>query len=192
MTNFFSNIDDVIAKFRGLKGSINPSEALLVGVNAARGQMAFRIFNKGIDAEGKPLGPYSGKKTKRTNRKFKSPEVKKRIVGSQSIFSPYELKRVSHGRQIRFKDEEFTGDLRRAIKVIKQSESLVVCAITNDQLARIADFQEIQIQAIRNGTKPSPGGPKAKVFELSEDERKLLIENTREALKQIYVRVLNS
>lgn len=191
MFGFNSNIDEVIERFKALgprMENIDPTDALLVGVNAARGQMSFRIFNKGQDAEEITLGIYTGKKKGGLPKKSKlldDLKVKTRIIGEQLEFTEYELKRLGKGRQVRYKDLEFTGTLRRAIRAIKESNIRVVCIIDNEEMANIANYQEEQIGKIR-------GGGKAVIFALSKSERELLRSNTVAALKQLYVRVFNT
>jgi hypothetical protein len=187
MTGLTSNIDELIEKFQGIQSkaaNIDFSEALLVGVNAARAAMDFRIFNEGKDSNEVSLGAYTGKK-RNSRKKFKNDQSKQFLIGgADTSFTPYELKRVNRGRQIRYKDLEFTGDLRRGIVVVKESSTRVVCVIPNDALALIAQGQEEQVGEIRGG------GP-IKIFSLSERERDILKTNTNAALKQLYDRLLN-
>lgn len=189
MTGFNSNIEELITKFKGLKANaqqVDFSEALLVGVNAARGAMSFRIFNKGLDSTGASFGKYIGKKqglSKAGEKIFKG--KKKFLAGNATGFSPYELKRIGRGRQVRYKDLEFTGDLRRAIRSEKESNVRVICVITNARLAKIADYQEEQIGRIT-------GKGRVAIWQLSEQEREILKTNTSAALTQIYVRLLST
>jgi hypothetical protein len=159
-----SNIDQVVERFKGYgakAAAVDPSEALLVGVNAAAGQMKFRIFNQGLDAEGDAFGKYMGRKV-----------------------TTIKQKRLNAGRQIKYKDLEFTGSLRRGIVVLKDGNTRVVCVIPNESLFKIAKYQEEQISKFT--------GQDANIFTLSKEERELMRTNIVEALKQIYVRVLNS
>lgn len=180
MTGLTSNINDVIERFKKIQTdakNIDFSEALAVGVNAARGEMSNRIFNQGKDSKGTPLGPYKGRK-KKANPKFKSEAVKKFLVGNLTDFSPYMMKRINAGRQVNYKDLEFTGDLRRGIKTVKKNNEYVVCAIVNDKLILIAEGQEQQL--------------KTTIVSLSESERETLKLNVNAALKQLYARIINS
>lgn len=173
MTGMNSNIDDVVDKMREMKEksmNIDFSEALIVGVNAARGRMSFRIFNRGLDSQGLPFGKYVGKKT---------------IPPGTPAFTPYEFKRVSKGRQVAYKDLEFQGALRRGIQVIKKNNNLVVCAIVNRKLIVIAKGQEEQIGRIKNRGR-------VKIFSLSAEELQFLKTNTRAAIKQLYARIINT
>lgn len=188
MFNITSNIDGLIDKFKAIGDklpAIDPSQALLVGVNAARGQMTFRIFNEGKDSEGISFGIYTGKKEKINTEKTFKKKNKKFLAGEQDQFTEYEQKRIGRGRQIRYKDLEFTGDLRRGIKVIQDSNIRVVLMIPNDELFKISKFQEEQIGKIL-------GRGEVKIFVLSEEERNLSRENTKEALKQIYDSLFNT
>lgn len=193
MFSLDSNIDEIVARFKGYGVKIanaDPSEALLVGINAAMGQMKNRIFNQGEDAFGVSLGPYTGKKTrfsKTPSREFDKKEQKAKdfLIGINTEFSEYELLRVKHGRQIRYKDLEFTGTLRRGILVLKDGPTKVTCLIPNSDLAKIANYNEEQIGDILKGGKAS-------IFTFSEKEVQLLKDNTAEALKQIYERVFSS
>jgi hypothetical protein len=171
MTGMKSNIDEVIARFKNFKDgaqNIDYSEALLVGVNAARAKMAFRIFNQALDAQNTTLGKYTGKK-----------------ISKAVPLTPYELKRVSKGRQVSKKDLEFQGNLRRALRTAKENNTRVICVITNPNLVKISQYLEQQIGKIR-------GGAVVKIFYLSPEERDFLIKNTAAALKQLYVRAINT
>jgi hypothetical protein len=186
-----SNIDQVVERFKGYgakAAAVDPSEALLVGVNAAAGQMKFRIFNQGLDAEGDAFGKYMGRKvtTIKQSRSLTNKEQKLKdfLIGEATAFSEYELKRLNAGRQIKYKDLEFTGSLRRGIVVLKDGNTRVVCVIPNESLFKIAKYQEEQISKFT--------GQDANIFTLSKEERELMRTNIVEALKQIYVRVLNS
>lgn len=191
MFNITSNIEQVIERFKLIKGNlsgIDLSEALVVGVNAARGQMMFRIFNEGKDNKNQSLGIYVGKKEKLSTESFEKKVGKKKkefLVGQLDEFSQYQIKRIKSGRQVKYKDLEFTGDLRRGIKTIKESNIRVVAAIPNDKLFQIAQGQEKQIGRILNN-------PEVKIFIPSEEELQLLRDNTNEALKQIYDRIFNT
>lgn len=182
MTGITSNIDQVIEKFKAIKErteNVDPSEALIVGVNAARGEMTFRIFNNGEDRSGNSLGSYKGKKNSfDTAKLFKGKKKEFFVDDNDNQFTPYQVKRIKEGRQIRYKDLEFTGTLRRGIVVLKESMTKVNCAVPSSRNIKIINGQEEQLNT--------------KIFSLSESERQTLRENTIEALKQIYVRVFNT
>jgi hypothetical protein len=182
MTNFTSNISELIEKFKILKDkadTLDLSEALIGGVTAARGAMSNRIFNRGEDIGGVSIGSYRGVK-KRTSKKQFAGRDTAFLFGDPATLklSPYEKKRLAKGRQIRFKDLEFTGTLRRGIVVIQEGERKVVCAIPSDELIKIARGQEKQINA--------------EIFGLSEEEKVIMRDHVIELSKQIYVRYFNS
>lgn len=177
MTEFHSNIDQLIVRFKLIKQAsqqIDFSDALVVGVNAAKASMQNRIFNQGKDRTLTSLGKYKGPK-KTTSKKFS-----KFLVGTVKALqlSEYEKKRVGKGRQIRYKDLEFTGTLRRGIVVIKESSLSIICAIPDDKLIVIARGQEEYLNT--------------KIFSLSDDERELMKTNVNAALKQMYDRLFNA
>lgn len=186
MFGITSNIDKVIEKFKAIgtgANNVDVSEALLLGVNAAKAQMTFRIFNEGKDFQNEGIGKYRGKKTrfaKKPSRPLTGKEeaVKKFLFGSQTDFSEYELLRIKSGRQVRYKDLELTGTLKRGIITAKVSPTKVVCSIPSASLFKISQYQQEQTGKT--------------IFALSNEERQLLKTNTSEALKQIYVRVFNS
>lgn len=178
MINVTSNIGDLVQRFkliRELANNIDLSDALLIGVNAAKATMQFRIFNKGLDSNEVSLGKYAG--PKKTVDKTGLSDF---LVGNSATvrLSQYEKKRVKKGRQIRYKDLEFQGALRRGILVIKDSSVRVVCAIPNNDLFTIANAQEEYLQT--------------EIFALSDRERELLRTNVIAAINQIYVRLFNS
>ena len=101
-------------------------------------------------------------------------------------FSNYEKKRLRHGRQIAYKDLQFTGSLKASIVTAKDGTKRVVCWIINQGDADIARYQEQQIAKIRGGAG------RAQIFELSDPERIELKEVTQAALSQLYDRLLNT
>lgn len=123
-----SNIPEIIERLERFKtavggnsNSVPPgpdiADAMLSALNAGMGQMKFRIFNKGLDAEGNSLGRYT---------------------------KAYAKKRERLGRQTAYKDLEVTGSLRRAIEVAKEGNQKVVIAFVNEGEALIAGYQEKQ------------------------------------------------
>ncbi len=200
-----SNIQDLILKYQRIAAAavtLDVSAALTIGVNTAKSKMANRIFNEGMDAQLKPLGEYVGNKGKLTSRKFRGTEgvedadVKKKVKKLQARlkrnadatgndeFTAYEKERLAHGRQIKYKDLEFTGELRRSYKTVNTGTG-VYAAFDNEKNAKIAQYQEEQIGGIR-------GGGKAIIFALSDDERKLWKDETNAALNQLYAGLFNS
>jgi hypothetical protein len=192
MISITSNIDQVIERFKrkaDQAGNVDVTPALTAGVNAARGAMTNRIFNKGLDNQGASLGKYVGKKKKLSKAKdeflFKKRKRDFFTLEPTSEFSEYELIRIGHGRQVRYKDEELTGTLKRGIVTITENEKRVVCAIPNNKLFLIAQGQEKQVGKIQ-------GGGQASIFSLSEQERQVLKDTTNGVLKQIYDSIINT
>lgn len=170
------NIDELIVKFGKVKQeleNVDFSQALVVGVNAAKAKMQFRIFNLGRDKFQNPLGKY------KRYGKFKGTAVKGPFsFKGFDLLSPYEKKRVKAGRQVIKKDLEFTGALRRGIVVLKENNARVICYIPNAKLFLIAESQETDLNT--------------QIFGLSTEERKILTDNTNAALKQLYDRIFNT
>lgn len=202
-----SNIEQVIERLNEMVANgerIDFSDALAAGVNAARALMQNRIFNTGTDANGASLGGYVGEQTKVTDKKFRvgkyfSEGTKKtlkkqraRLLAGIADFDPegglteYEKLRLSHGRQIAYKDLEFTGSLRRSIVTAKESNKRVICWILNQQDADIARYQELQIARLRGSVN------RWRIFELSDKEKEELVTVTNAALFQLYDRLLNT
>lgn len=187
MTGFSSNINELIQRFEGIRDApIDPTNALLAGVNAAKAAMQHRIFNQGKDAGGKSLGKYMGQKRggmggALTKKIFGLDQATKdRTVGFIDFtrrFTPHELKRLNAGRQVVYKDLELTGALRRGIVTVRQ-QNRVVCVIPHPDLYRIAKAQEDHLHTV--------------IFALSEKERALMVQNTNAILKQEYDRVFKS
>ena len=196
-----SNIPDLIKQLETLKeqsANIDFSSALAAGVNAAMGEMKYRIFNLGLDKDKQSLGTYTGKQTRITSRKFTGVnddifdsetrrllgKKKKRLQKNIEFFdadigySEYEKERLSEGRQIRYKDLEFHGVLRRSIVVAVISANKVSCIINNDTENNIAGYQEDQIGRIR-------GTGKASIFGINNDEQITLRTVGNDAIKQI-------
>lgn len=185
MTKFTSNIGDLVDKWLAIDEKVktlNVSEALVFGVNAARARMENRIFNKGLDVKLEPLGIYRGKKKKAIGKKILADNKKlKFFVGeedSRTLLTEYEEKRVKKGRQVRYKDLEFSGTLRRGIVVIKETESKVVCAAPSKRNKDIIEGQEKDL--------------KTTIFTLSDDERDFMRSQIKEAIKQKYAGIFNS
>jgi hypothetical protein len=184
MTGFNSNINELIEKFKAIKSeltTVDLSDALLAGVNAAKASMQNRIFNKGLDAGETPIGSYAGPKKRAKTGEFDG-RNKDFLFGDldegvEPKLSEYEKKRVAKGRQIKYKDLEFTGTLRRGIVTVKESSTRVVAAIPNEKLYNIAKYQEEYIQA--------------PIFTLTDKERELMRTNIIAISNQIYDRLFN-
>ncbi len=202
-----SNIEELIKKYETAvknAGAFDFSEALFIGVNSAMGAMKFRIFNTGKAKDNTPFGKYVGKRGKITGRRLGGNTddvgdvyIKKQVKKAQkklktnaeatgdTEFTEYEKKRLADGRQIVYKDLEFTGALRRSIVVAKDEDNRVICYFNSQDLAEIAKYQEIQIGKIN-------GGGEIIIFAINEEETAILKENTNEALKQIYDKLFNT
>lgn len=185
MTGLTSNLDQIIARFKLIKAdvlTVDFSDALLGGVNQAKARMDNRIFNQGQDAENKSLGKYRGRKKRVSQSRFegrKTDFLFGDISGNNPLnLSEYELKRVEKGRQVRYKDLEFFGSLRRGIVVIKESNTSVICAIPNEALFNIAKAQEQYL--------------KTTIFALSEEEKKEMVFVVTTLVKQIYDRIFGT
>jgi hypothetical protein len=135
------------------------SDALTSALNAGMGKMKYRIFNKGEDAEGNTLGRYT---------------------------KPYGKKREVSGRQTGYKDLELDGSLRRSIETIRINNNQVAIAITNNETAKIAGYQEQQVGNIRAGqnTRTGAAGP-AIIFSLSQEEFNQVQAEGNEAIGQV-------
>lgn len=193
-----SNIPEIIEKLERAKAGLinNPdiSDAILSAINAGMGKMKFRIFDKGLDAEGNSLGNYHGNKTRVTKKKlsiasddeFDERDRKKakrklnRLIKSNpdATYTEYEKFRLSKSLQIEYKDLEVEGSLRRSIQTTKVDNNKVVIAITNEETAKIAGYQEVQVGKIR-------GTGDAKIFSISESEYEQIREEGNEAIRQV-------
>lgn len=186
MLTIKTNIEELIAKFKKHAedlANVDFSEALLVGAEAGLGQMKYRIFNEGLDRDLVELGRYSKKNAEIKRKKTINAEGEEEF-GLDFGLSPYEKERTKAGRQIRYKDLEFKGDLRRGM-VIGVQPGKAFAWIPNDFLFKIAKYQEEQIGSMR-------GGGTVKIFYPSDDEKTIIQENTQQAIKQIYDRVFNN
>lgn len=209
--NIQSNIPEVIAKLEKIKAELGASgappppaiaDALYSALNAGMGKMKFRIFNKGLDVEGKMLGNYHGSKTKLTKKKLsiisgdefevREKKTRKRNINRsvksnpETKYTEYEKYRLSRGRQIGYKDLEMDGSLRRSIEAIKTSDGKVVIAIVNEDTGKIAGYQEQQIGNIRAGVNANKGkAALVNIFELSQGEFEQVQEEGNVAIGQI-------
>lgn len=197
-----SNLEDIIKKLQQVATqaeALDFSEPLIAGLNAAMGKMKFRVFNTGKDSKGVSFGKYVGKRTRATNRKFRAKKYgdkenekekgkkRKRLNKNKDeneTYTEYEKIRLSFGRQISFKDLEFTGGLRRAIIVAKVSNTKAAVVIPNEQLYKIAKYQSEQISKLV--------GTEVKIFSFSGEEKEIQTETTNEFLNQLYARLFNS
>lgn len=211
-----SNIPELIEKIERIKAALSGpngtppaiTEAMYTALNAGMGKMKFRIFNKGMDAEGNSLGNYHGNKTRITKKKlsiasddeFDEKDRKKakrnlnKLVKNSpdETYTEYEKFRVSKGRQIEFKDLEVEGSLRKSIEVVKLDNSKVVIAITNEETAKIAGYQEQQIGNIRAGLNAKTGTAEpANIFTLSQSEFDHVKAEGNAAIAQVIKKIID-
>lgn len=167
---FKSNIPELIEKLERLKTAVGGnsggiptvpdfSDALFSALNAGMGKMKFRIFNKGMDADGNGLGAYT---------------------------KQYGKRRDKAGRQIAYKDLEMEGSLRRSIEMARVDSKQVMIAITNEETALIAGYQEQQIANIRAGQNARTGtATPAQIFQLSQSEFEQTQDEADAAVDQV-------
>ena len=212
-----SNIQQLIEKIEAIKaqlgsGGVPPQiptigDAMFSAINAGMGQMKFRIFNEGRDANNESLGDYVGPKTKLT--KGRSADTKYSIFGPSVMvdkagekerkkrkknfnaaikenpdgqYTEYEKYRIGKGRQVEYKDLEVEGALRRSIETV-EADGKVVVAITNQETAKIAGYQEAQIGKIR-------GGEPVKIFVFSKEEFEFVKAEGNAGITQILKQLL--
>lgn len=93
----------------------NVSKILINTASIAGSDLQFRIFNQGQTTAGNTM-------------RYRS--------------APYKRKRVKAGRQIVWKDLEFTGDLRYSINILNTAQREVSYGFNNSETAKIAGYQE--------------------------------------------------
>lgn len=167
-----------LKKIRELIAAGTFSDALVAGLKGASGVMLLRIFNQSLDAEGKPLGGYSGKTlTRKKNTKFGK--------AGEQYYTGYKKKRVKRGRQILNKDLQMDGTLKAAIDVVTVNNTKAELRITSEEMAKIARHLETQLFSLRAGKKgTSPATGSAPIFQFSPEEAEIARDMTRELLKQ--------
>lgn len=210
-----SNIPEIIEKLERIKTALSGpngtppaiTEAMFTALNAGMGKMKFRIFNKGLDAEGNSLGNYHGNKTRITKKKLsiasddefdeKDRKRAKRNLNRlhkadpDATFTEYEKYRLGLGRQIEYKDLEVDGSLRRSIEVVKGDNGKVLIVIRNEEAAKIAGYQEQQIGNIKAGQNAKTGTAEpAKIFAISQEEFDLIKAEGNEAIRQIIQKII--
>jgi hypothetical protein len=191
-----SNLDELITKLQQVAEraeALDFSAALIAGLNAGMGKMKNRIFNSGKDSKGIAFGKYIGKRSRVTNRRYsisandtqesakEKKKLKKRLgknATANSSYTEYEKLRLSRGRQVKYKDLELEGSLRRGITVAKSSDTQAAVVIANAKLFKIAEGQTKQISRII--------GTEVKIFTFSKEERELQETTTNELLNQLY------
>lgn len=195
-----SNIPQLIERLERIKiqvggsGGIPPnkyiSDVMFNGLNSAMGVMKNRIFNKGMDAEGQPLGKYIGKKSKVTEKKFGgNKKFRKNLIDVGEV-TEYEKLRLAHGRFIDKKDLQFSGGLFSSIEPVRLGDGRIVIAIPNAETAAISTYQEQQIGNIRaNGTAKGNATP-ARIFSFSEAELNHMTAEIREGIRQSITKII--
>jgi hypothetical protein len=215
---FESNIAALIAKLEALKVKVQTSsekeippdfsDAIFSAVNAGMGLMKQRIFNEGKDAENTTLGVYTGKKSKVTKGKYstaaegadqfeekarkkqKAALRKKLKASSDGLYTEYEKYRLSRGRQIKYKDLELEGSLRRSIECVKNGK--IEVRIQDPEQSKIAGYQEKQIGNIRAGQNANKGtADPAAIFQFSRDEYEQVKKEGAAAIGQVIQKLLN-
>lgn len=134
------------------------SDALVAGLNAGMGIMKRRIFNQSQAVDGTSFGKYKSE--------------------------PYKKKRAKRGRQIARKDLEVDGTIRRSIEVVTVNNTKAEVRFTNDESAKIAGYQEIQIFNVLNGLPVKTKGKKIEIFKFNQTERDISRQTTRDLIKQ--------
>lgn len=161
-------------------------DALVSALNTGNGLLQQRVFTQNEDVQGNSFGKYVGKKTKAKFSPSKNALQNKRNKALAGLeLTAYQRKRAAAGRQVAKKDLEFTGGLRRSIDTFVENENAAVLAFTNDEAAKIAHGQEVQITNIRNGFKGTTKGIGIKIFRLNTGEREQVVEQGKEVVKQI-------
>lgn len=147
------------------------SDVTFAALNSAMALMKRRIFNDGLDAEGKRFGGYVSKQ--------------------------YREKRIKAGRRVDKKDLQFEGSLFASIQTRKDTGNRSVILFTTPQEAAIGGYQEEQIGAIRVGILPKPKklkgrvrkAPPVSIFTLSTKERADASRVGNELLKQTLIKL---
>jgi len=127
-------ITQTLLNIKEFAESEKPLDFLLIAVNEAKADFQNRIFNSedgAKDAKGKGLGKYS---------------------------NSYARYRQAKGRQAKAVDLEFTGSLRREIKVVKTEDKVLINIVSAFEL-RKAEYVEENY--------------KTKIFTLNDDEHNI-------------------
>jgi hypothetical protein len=112
----------------------NISKILINATNIGSAEMQFRIFNKGQTVAGNTM-------------RYRS--------------APYIKKRVKAGRQVAYKDLEFSGDLYFSMAILSTGQKEVVYGFNNNRTAEIAGYQETSSVQVNEP-----------IFDLTEKEAK--------------------
>ncbi len=158
MSKPFKDLPILMDKIKERLRKIDPTVA---AASFAQKELGLRIFTKGRATEGDMIGRY--KKGKDGKRSY------------------YMKKRLTAGRQVSYKDLEFTGDLRKSITFGStgktQTEWKSAVFFDNDKSPLIAEGQEKQ-------TGKS-------IFEYSDKEIDAIYENADQYLHDQLVKIFN-
>ena len=127
----------ILKSLKEFANSEVPMDLLLVAVNETKAEMQNRIFNseKGAkDVQGKGLGNYS---------------------------NAYANYRKKLGRQVKYKDLELTGALRRELETVRSDDNIKIVIRSESEVKKAKYIEEQEKQTI---------------FALSEEEQKLVGE----------------
>lgn len=190
--NKLQRLKAAVAGGNGDNPPVDISDAMLGAINAGMGVMKVRIFNQGRDANGESLGKYSGGKTNLTKNKFSKQKYsifgisvrldedeekqrrkqRKNVKGSVGeALTEYEKLRLSLGRQIEYKDLQFSDSLFNSIQCVKDNQGRVVVSVVNTEDAKKVKWQEQQIGNIRAGQPANTGtATPVPIFVFSKEE----------------------
>ncbi len=129
------NFSKILKEVKDFAQSELPLDLLLIAVNETKADFANRAFNSesgSKDINGKRLGKYSNN---------------------------YASYRRSLGRQTKSVDLELTGSLRRALKVVRKSDSIAIQFVANNELQK-AGYLESRY--------------KTRIFELNNEEKQAI------------------
>lgn len=121
-----NNITKALLNIKEFAESEKPLDFLLIAVNEAKAEFQNRIFNSeegAKDVKGKKLFSRISKESKYSN--------------------PYVKYRRSKGRQTNYIDLEFTGSLRRDIKVLKTEDKVFIDIISGFELSKVAHLENL-------------------------------------------------
>lgn len=162
------------------------ADVLVGALNTGNALLQQRVFTQNEDAQGNSFGKYVGKKTKTKLKSSKNAVQNKRnkaIVGLD--LTAYQRKRAALGAQTNPKNLQLTGNLKLSIDTFAENENAAVLAFTNNEAAKIAHGQEVQITNIRNGLKGTTTGIGIKIFRLNTTEREQIVEQGKALIKQV-------
>ena len=187
------DLESKIARVKEISAKGEFSTILIAALNTGNGLMQARVFRLNQDIEGNDFGGYIGKKVSLTEyQKAKllasttSKTDLKRIKANLDVaLTAYQRKRVNKGRQILKKDLEFSGGLRKSLEIQIENEKAGILTFNTDESALIARGQENQITNIRNGLPGSSKGDGVKIFALTEEEKKEVIDQAKILINEV-------